>query len=78
MAWGAIETSPNDSLAYVEGTGIIPNYLLKDSPIEISGSHYQDLDTDDKQTMIRADIPVLSQSITPYVEKETGDWSDEL
>ena len=75
--WGAIETSPNDSLAYVEGTGIIPNYLLKDKPIEISGSHYQDLDTDDKQTMIRADIPV-SESITPYVEKETGDWSDEL
>ena len=74
---GAIETSPNDSLAYVEGTGIIPNYLLKDSPIEISGSHYQDLDTDDKETMLRADIPV-SDSITPYVEKKTGDWSDEL
>ena len=75
--WGAIETSPNDSLAYVEGTGTIPNYLLKDKPIEISASHYQDLDTDDKETMLRADIPV-SDSITPYVEKKTGDWSDEL
>jgi hypothetical protein len=76
--WGEIKTGDNTkSSAKTEITGIIPNYLLKDSPIEISASHYQDLDTDDKETMLRADIPV-SESITPYVEKKTGDGSDEL
>jgi hypothetical protein len=74
--WGAVESSPTDNLAYVEGTGTIPNYLLKDQkPIEISSSYYQDLDTDDKETQIRADVP-LPLGITPYVGKTTGDWND--
>ena len=74
--WGAVESSPNFNLAQIEGTGTIPNYLLKDQePIEITGSHYQDLDTDDKETTIRADIP-LPLGITPYVGKTTGDWGD--
>ena len=75
--WAAVETSPDLNFAETEITGTIPNYLLKDSPIELSGSYYQDLDTDDKETRLRADIPV-SESITPYVEKKTGDGSDEL
>ena len=74
--WGAVESSPDFNLAQIEGTGTIPNYLLKDSePIEISGSHYQDFDTDDKESQIRADIPI-SESITPYVGKTVGDWGD--
>ena len=74
--WGAVETSPDSNLAYVEGTGTIPNYLLKDQePIEISSSYYQDLDTDDKETKIRADFP-LPFGITPYAGKTEGDWGD--
>ena len=74
--WGAVETSPDFNLAYIEGTGTVPNYLLKDSePIEISSSYYQDLDTDDKETQIRADIP-LPYGITPYAGKTEGDWGD--
>lgn len=75
--WGAVETSPNENLAYLEGTIDLPNYLVEDKPIELSSSFYKDLDTEDKEAMIRADIPI-SESITPYVEKKTGDWSDEL
>ena len=74
--WGAVESSPDFNLAQIEGTGTIPNYLLKDQePIEISSSYYQDLDTDDKETQIRADVP-LPYGITPYVGKTTGDWGD--
>ena len=74
--WGAVETSPDTNLAYIEGTGTVPNYLLKDQkPLEISSSYYQDLDTDNKETQIRADIPI-SESITPYVGKTVGDWGD--
>ena len=75
--WGAVETSPDENLAYLEGTVDLPNYLVEDQPIELSSSFYKDLDTEDKEAMIRADIPI-SESITPYVEKKTGDWSDEL
>jgi len=76
--WGAVETSPDFNLAETQITGTIPNYLLKDQePIEISGGHYQDLDTDDKETTIRADVP-LPYGITPYVGKTTGDWEDTI
>ena len=74
--WGAVESSPDFNLAETQITGTIPNYLLKDSePIEISGGHYQDLDTDDKETTIRADVP-LPLGITPYYGKTTGDWGN--
>jgi len=74
--WGAVESSPDFNLAETQITGTIPNYLLKDQePIEISGGHYRDLDTDDKETTIRADIP-LPLGITPYVGRTTGDWKD--
>ena len=74
--WGAVESSPTDNLAYIEGTGTIPNYLLKDQkPIELSGSYYQDLDTDDKETTIRADVP-LPFGVTPYYGITQGDWND--
>ena len=74
--WGAVETSPTDNLAYIEGTGTVPNYLLKDQePIEITSSYYQDLDTDDKETQIRADVP-LPLGITPYYGKTTGDFGN--
>ena len=74
--WGAVETSPTDNLAKTEVTGIVPNYLLKDSePIEISGSYYQDLNTDDKEKKLRVDLP-LPLGITPYYGKTEGDWGD--
>ena len=75
--WGAVETSPDENLAYLEGTIDLPNYLVEDKPIELSSSFYKDLDTEDKEAMIRADIPI-SESITPYIKKTTGDWEDEL
>jgi len=74
--WGEIKSSPDSKSAETEITGTVPNYLLKDSePIEISGSYYQDLDTDDKETAIRADFPI-SESITPYIGKKTGNETE--
>jgi len=74
--WGEMKSSPDVNSVETEMTGTIPNYLLKDQePIEISSSYYQDLDTDDKETQIRADIP-LPFGITPYAGKTTGDWGD--
>ena len=76
--WGAVESSPNFNLAQIEATGTIPNYLLKNvEPIELSTSLYKDLETKDKEAMIRADIPI-SDSLTPYIQSTTGDWEDAL
>ena len=76
--WGAVESSPNFNLAQIEATGTIPNYLLKNvEPIELSTSLYKDLETKDKEAMIRADIPI-SDSLTPYIQSTRGDWGDDL
>ena len=75
--WATLDTMPGHNLVEAKGTIDLPNVLVEDKPIELSSSFYKDLDTEGKEAVIRADVPV-SESITPYVEKKTGDWEDEL
>ena len=74
--WSAIERGDDTDVTKTQITSTIPNYLLKDQkPIELSGSYYQDLDTDDKETKMRVDVP-FPMGITPYYGKKVGDWSN--
>ncbi len=74
--WSAIEKGDDTDVTRTEITSTIPNYFLKDQePIELSGSYYQDLDTDDKEKKWRVDVP-FPMGITPYYGQTLGDWEN--
>jgi len=74
--WGTIEQRPDEDLSYIEATGTIPNYLLKDQePIELTGSFLKQ--NEGQESQLRADVP-LPFGFTPYIKKTTGDRKDEL